>query len=292
MPVCACKCPAVFVEKGAVPTTQGGVKMPTIKANGIIINYEQQGSGEPLILVPYLATDNACYAFQLADYSRHFTCIALDLRGTGKSENPDAPYSTGVLADDVAALMDALAIERAHISGLSLGGAVGMWLAAKHPEKIKSLSLHSAWPKSDPYLKAVVRGWQTTAKGLQNVAEMVIQGIFPWCFTPELYAAKPDYIESLADFVRSRPVQPLEAFLRQSDAVIGHDAAAVLGKIKAPTQITFGQHDMVTSIRFAEAMTTAIPGSELTVFDHCAHAPIYENVEKFNATTLAFLQRQ
>jgi len=266
--------------------------MPTIKANGIAINYEQQGSGEPLILVPYLAADNACYAFQLADYSKYFTCIVLDLRGTGKSENPDTSYSTDVLADDVAALMEALAIERAHISGLSLGGAVGMWLAAKHPEKVRSLSLHSAWPKSDPYLKAVVRGWQATAKGLQDVAEMVIQGIFPWCFTPELYAAKPDYIESLADFVRSRPVQSLEAFLRQSDAVIGHDATAVLGKIKAPTQITFGQYDMVTSIRFAEAMTTAIPGCELTVFDRCAHAPIYENVEKFNATTLAFLQRQ
>jgi pimeloyl-ACP methyl ester carboxylesterase len=132
--------------------------MPTIRANGITINHEQQGSGEPLILVPYLAADNACYAFQLADYSRHFTCLALDLRGTGKSEKPDASYSTEVLADDVAALMDALAIERAHISGLSLGAAVGMWFAAKHPEKVKSLSLHSAWPKSDPYLKVVVRG--------------------------------------------------------------------------------------------------------------------------------------
>jgi len=266
--------------------------MPTIRANGITMNYEQQGSGEPLILVPYLAADNACYAFQLADYSRRFTCIALDLRGTGKSEKPDASYSTEVLADDVAALMDGLAIERAHISGLSLGAAVGMWLAAKHPEKVKSLSLHSAWPKSDTYLKAVVRGWQATAKGLQSVPEMVIQGIFPWCFTPELYATKPDYIESLAEFVRSRPVQPLEAFLRQSDAVLAHDATSVLHKIKAPTQITFGQHDMVTSIRFAEILTAAILGSKLTVFDRCAHAPIYEDVEKFNAVTLAFLKRQ
>ena len=53
---------------------------------------------------------------------------------------------------------------------------------------------------------------------------LAIQGIFPWCFTPELYAAKPGYIESLAAFVRGRPPQPLEAFLQQSSAVIGHDA--------------------------------------------------------------------
>ena len=97
--------------------------------------------------------------------------------------------------------------------------------------------------RADPFLKVVVGGWQTIAKGLGSVPEMIIQGIFPWCFTPELYAAKPDYIDQLAAFVRSRPKQPLDAFLRQSDAVIAHDALAQLGKITAPTQITFGRHD-------------------------------------------------
>jgi hypothetical protein len=73
---------------------------------------------------------------------------------------------------------------------------------------------------------------QTIAKGLGSVTEMIIQGIFPWCFTPELYAAKPDYIESLAAFVRGRPAQPLDAFLQQSNAVIGHDAGSQLGKMR------------------------------------------------------------
>ena len=130
------------------------------------------------------------------------------------------------------------------------------------------------------------------ARGLGSVTEMVIQGIFPWCFTPELYAAKPDYIEALASFVRGRPAQPLAAFLQQSAAVIGHDAAAQLGRIKAPTQITFGRHDVVTSTRFADALKGGIAGSELVVFEGCSHAPIYENVAEFNAKTLAFLRRQ
>ena len=108
------------------------------------------------------------------------------------------------------------------------------------PERVKTLSLHSCWPKSDPFLKVVVGNWQTIAKGLGSVQEMIIQGIFPFCFTPELYAAKPEYIDQLAAFVRSRPKQPVDAFLRQSDAVIAHDALGQLGKIKAPTQITFG----------------------------------------------------
>ena len=59
--------------------------MPKVKVNDITINYETQGSGEPLILIPYLAADNACYAFQVADYAKHFTCISLDPRGAGET---------------------------------------------------------------------------------------------------------------------------------------------------------------------------------------------------------------
>jgi len=265
--------------------------MPRVKANNITINYDQQGTGDPLILIPYLAADHACYAFQAQDYARSFTCISLDLRGTGETDKPGGVYSTELLADDVAAFMQAVGIQKAHISGLSLGAAIGMWLAAKYPDKVKSLSLHSGWTKTDPFLKTVVEGWQVTAKALASVPEMIILGIFPWCFTPDLYAARPDYIQSLAQFVRSRPAQPLAAFLQQSNAVITHDVEAQLGRIAAPTQITFGRHDLVTSTRFADGMKNNIRGSELLIFEGCAHAPIYEKVEEFNQKTLAFLQR-
>jgi len=265
--------------------------MPKVKANQITINYDQQGTGEPLILIPYLAADYACYAFQVADYAKHFTCISVDLRSAGESDKPEGVISTELLADDIAAFIDALGIQKAHVMGLSLGAATGMWLAAKYPNKVKSLSLHSSWPKTDPFLKTIVQGWQVIAKGLGNVPEMVILGIFPWCFTPEMYAAKPEYVQALADFVRGRPVQPLAAFLQESNAVIAHDAEAQLGKIKAPTQITFGRHDLVTSTRFANTLKNGIQNSEVVIFEGCAHAPIYENVAEFNAKTLAFLQK-
>ena len=204
--------------------------MPKVRVNDISMNYEQQGTGEPLILIPYLAADNACYAFQVADYAKHFTCISIDPRGAGETDKPAGSYSTELFADDIAAFMQATGVERAHVSGLSLGAATGLWLAAKYPQRVKSLSLHSGWTKSDPFLKTVVEGWQTIAKGLADVTEMIIQGIFPWCFTPELYAAKPDYIDQLAAFVRGRPKQPLDAFIRQSNAVIAHDASAQLAR--------------------------------------------------------------
>jgi pimeloyl-ACP methyl ester carboxylesterase len=265
--------------------------MPTVSANNVNLYYEKQGSGEPLVLIPYLAADQACYAYQVADYAKHFTCITVDPRGAGQSDKPSSPYTTELFADDVSAFMQAIGVEKAHVSGLSLGAAVAMWLAVKHPARVKTLSLHSAWTRTDPFLETVVKGWQIMATGLQSVPEMVIAGILPWCLRPETYAAKPDLIKGLADFVRSRPVQPLDAFLRESEAVLNHDCAAGVSRIQAPTQITCGRFDMVTSTRFAEPLHAQIKGSQLHIFEDCLHAPIYENIAAFNERTLAFLQK-
>ena len=265
--------------------------MPTVQANGIDMYYEQQGEGPPLVLIPYLAADQACYAFQVGEYAKHFTCFSVDLRGAGLSGKPEGSYTTELLADDVAAFMQAVGLDSAHVAGLSLGAAAGMWLAAKHPARVTTLSLHSAWDRTDPFLRVVVEGWRTMARALDSVTEMVIEGIFPWCFTPELYAARPEYIDSLAEFVRGRPMPPVDAFLRQSEAVLTHDAQQVLGSIQAPTLLTFGRHDLATSTRFADPIRDAIRGCELIVFEDCSHAPIYENVDQFNQQTLAFLQR-
>src|SRR6201993_4689545 len=264
--------------------------MPLVQANNIDIYYEVQGEGEPLVLIPYLAADQACYAFQVADYAKHFTCYTVDLRGAGLSGKPDGVYTTELFAADIAEFMQAVGIPSAHVSGLSLGAAVGTWLAVKYPSLVRSLSLHSAWTATDPYLRVVVEGWRTMAKALDSVTDMVIQGIFPWCFTPELYAARPEYIDSLADFVRSRPMPPVDAFMRQSGAVLSHDANSALGSITAPTLITFGEHDMVTSTRFAGPLSEGIKGAEVVVFGGSAHAPIYEITEEFNQRTLEFLR--
>ena len=265
--------------------------MPKVRVNNLTMNYDQQGTGDPLILIPYLAADHACYTFQVADYAKHFTCISLDPRGAGESDKPGGVYSTELMADDVAGFMEVTGIQRAHVAGLSLGAAIGMWLAAKYPARVASLSLHSAWPRTDAFIRTVVEGWQVMARASESVADLIIRGIFPWCYTPELYATRPDYIQALSDFVRSRPAQPVDAFVRQSNAVIAHDADQQLTRIKAPTQITFGRHDVVTSTRFADRLKSAIPGSELVVFEDCAHAPIYENVAAFNERTLAFLRK-
>ena len=200
--------------------------MPIVSANGIDIYYEVTGEGEPLVLIPYLAADQACYAFQVAEYAKHFTCFTVDLRGAGLTGKPEGTYTTELFADDVAAFMQAAGHRsgpcfravprRGHrdVAGRQVPGPGQVALTAQ------------PWPATDPYLKAAVEGWQVMARGLGSVTDMVIKGIFPWCFTPELYAGKPSTSTALADFVRGRPMPPVDAFLRQSGAVISHDATA------------------------------------------------------------------
>jgi pimeloyl-ACP methyl ester carboxylesterase len=263
--------------------------MPPVEVDGLTINYDVQGDGEPLLLIPYTSADHACYAFQLPAYTEHFRCISVDLPGSGESDKPPGPYSTETYADQLAGFLGAIGVERAHVAGISLGAAVGMHLAARHPERVRSLSLHSAWDRTDDYVRVTVGMWRTLAGVSATVADAVIDGIFPFCFTPEMYVQRPEFVQTLVDFVRGRPAQPLDAFLAQTDAVLAHDAGGVLGQIKAPTQVTFGAHDLVTSTRFAEPITSGIAGSELTVFDHLSHAGLHEDPEAFNGATLAFL---
>jgi pimeloyl-ACP methyl ester carboxylesterase len=265
--------------------------MPTTEALGLTINYQEQGDGEPLLLIPYLAADNACYAFQFPDFAEHFRCISVDLPGSGESDMPPGPYSTEGYADQMAAFLEAIGVERAHVAGVSLGAAVATQLGARHPERVRSLSLHSAWDTTDRYLTAILEMWRSLARGLPTVADAVIQGIFPLCFTPEMYDGRPEFVDGLVEFVRGRPAQPLDAFLAQSAAVIAHDAAPVLGSITAPTLITFGAHDVVTSTRFAEPLRRGIAGSEVVVFDDLSHGGLHEDPATFNRAALDFLLR-
>jgi pimeloyl-ACP methyl ester carboxylesterase len=254
--------------------------MPQVDVDGLTINYDVQGEGEPLLLIPYTSADHACYAFQLPAYTEHFSCIAIDLPGSGESDKPAGPYSTDGYADQVAAFLGAIGIEQAHVAGVSLGATVGLHLAARYPGRVRSLSLHSCWDASDAYLKTVVELWHTLAPALPTVADAVIEAIFPWCFTPEMYVDRPEFVDTLADFVRGRPAQPLDAFLAQTEAAMAHDASAV------------GARDLVCSPRFAEPLTSGIGGSELVVFEHLSHAGLHEDPETFNRVTLDFLLRQ
>jgi len=98
--------------------------MPQVEVDRLTINYEVQGEGEPLLLIRNTSADHACYACQPSAYTEPFSCIASGLPGSGESDKPPGP---------VAAFLGAIGVERAHVAGVSLGAAVGIHLAARHP---------------------------------------------------------------------------------------------------------------------------------------------------------------
>lgn len=265
--------------------------MPEVQINGTTIHFDRQGDGEPLIMIPFLTADHACFAFQLPAYAEDLSCYAVDLRGSGATARGKDECTMKQFVEDVAAFVDSIGAEKVQLTGYSLGGAVAMSFAATYPEKVRSLSLHSTWPRSDAFLQTVVASWQVVAEALDDVCETAITAIFPWCFTPERYGEQPEFIQAIVDFARSRPKQSVADFLEHSTAVIRHDALDALPKVRAPTQISFGSADVVTSTRFAEPFLAAIPHAELEIFEGCSHAPFLEEVESFNSRTLDFLKR-
>ena len=195
----------------------------------------------------YPALVHAAKPSTVADYAKRFTCISLDPRGAGETDKPAGAYSMELLADDVAAFMQTIGVEQAHVSGVSFGAATGLWLAGKYTHRVKSLSLHSCWTnRSVSTFKVVVKGFGGSGK--VDSVEMSIR-TYPYCSRRRL-CDQPEYIDQLAAFVRSRPKQPLDTFVSQSSAVIAHDAHPI-GTHQSPNSDHFRspRHRYLTALR-------------------------------------------
>lgn len=266
--------------------------MPEVTANGIKINYETQGSGEPLVLIPFLSADNGCYAFQLPVYSEHFTCYVIDPRGAGLSDKPEGGYTIELMADDVASFMDETGLDNAHVAGVSMGAGIALQLAVKYPDRIRSLSLHGAWVKTDQHLGSLVNNWKIVANSIGNVVDAMATAVFPLCLSPELYSSNPEYVKTLYDFMKGRPEQPVHGFISQCDAVLSHDCVDDLERITAPTYVTFGERDIITPPKLhGEIIKEKLNNVQMNVYEGCLHSPILERTNDFNKDTVDFLIR-
>ena len=103
--------------------------MPHSTVNGIKIYYEEQGTGEPLILINGLAFPMDLWFAQIRELSKDFRVIALDNRGIGRSDHPDEEYSIAMMASDAVGLLQSLGIAKAHVVGLSMGGFIAQEIA-------------------------------------------------------------------------------------------------------------------------------------------------------------------
>jgi 3-oxoadipate enol-lactonase len=215
--------------------------------------------------------------------------VLLDYRGAGLTDKPKMTYSTKLFADDIADLMDALDIPRAHVVGRSMGGCVGQWLGIRHPTKVRSLILAATWGRADGMLKLCLDNWA------QIVATNGLGGLFPhilpWCWTRTFF--EPEYAKALAKLKKLVYAnrQPRDAFIRQSLAGQRHDAIRHLPRIKAPTLVVVGTVDILTPRAFSDEIVARIPTAKLHLIPGLGHAFYEEKPQVFNRVALDFWAR-
>ncbi|MGH7389573.1 MAG: alpha/beta fold hydrolase [Candidatus Rokuibacteriota bacterium] len=264
--------------------------MPKVRVGDIEMYYVEAGSGEPLVLIMGFGGDHLAWGFQFRALAEQFRVIAFDNRGVGQSDTPDVPYTIAMMADDTAGLMTALAIDRADVVGVSMGGMIAQELALRHPRRVRSLHLGCTLARSDSYMRALIEAWREVRRNLGREASLRAFG--PWLFAPVTYQERPELIEMLYQNALANPYpQSLTGFLRQGDAIAAHDTLERLETVACPTLVSVAEDDILVPPRFSTEIAAAIPGARLEVVPRAGHVYFWERPDAFNALCLDFFSR-
>jgi 3-oxoadipate enol-lactonase len=239
----------------------------------VAVHHELTGPDDapPLVLSTSIGSTLAMWDPQVPALSERFRVVRYDHRGHGASPVPAGPYRLADLGEDVVALLDRLSIERAHFCGLSLGGMVGMWLAANASERIDRLVLccTSAFFPSEPWHE---RAATVRAHGTEAVAAAVVER---W-FTQERRERDPDLVARSQATIGATPA---EGYAGACEAIATMQVADDLERIVAPTLVIAGADDPATPPEQAERIAARIAGARVAVVAGAAHPASVEQPE-------------
>jgi pimeloyl-ACP methyl ester carboxylesterase len=264
--------------------------MPTASVKGVELYYEEHGRGEPLVLIPGFGTGLWIWYRQVPAFAERFRTIVFDPRGVARSPAPDAPFTMSDLAEDLAALLGELKVERAHVLGASFGGFVAQEFALAHPSCVRSLILcctSYGGPGHVPPAPETLAAIAST-KGL-NTQERVRENLL-LAFSPRFVEEEPAEVERVVN-LRAESDVPEHAYLRQLQAAVAFDAAARVGGINVPTLVITGNADAIVPHENSLNLAAAIPGATLRVIRGGSHAFFIEQAEAFNRAVGEFIEQ-
>ena len=274
--------------------------MGTAKVDSIELYYDEKGSGDPLLLIMGLAADSTAWMFQVPDFAKRYRTVTFDNRGVGRSAKPPGPYTIHLMADDAAALLDALDIRRAYVLGVSMGGMIAQELAIRHPERVRGLILACTFPEPDADVERQREfgmqqfGGTVTASGEMQIdltaldPLMFFQHLLPRVFNQSFIDTElPRLMQLFAGALQYG--FSMEAILGQVAAVMGHRATDRLHQIKAPTLVITGDADLLISPGNSDVLARSIPGAKLVKVPGGSHGFNLETPEVFNRHVLDFL---
>ena len=261
--------------------------MPKQRVGDIEIYYEVHGDGpRTLVAIRGLGSNLCAWYEQTPEFARHFRTIVFDNRGAGRTEKPDAPYSIAQMAADAAGLMDALAIRRAALLGISMGGMIAQEFALHYPERLSGLILgctHFGGPGVVPADPAIVGA--VVAGVNANAEQQKLQ--LKATFSDDTIANHRAVIAKHEEMRAMHAIPPF-AFARQVHAIQNFDASARLGSIKVPTLVIGGRDDRLVPFENSRLIASRIPGAQLAELPG-GHLFFVEHPAQFNRAIIDFV---
>jgi 3-oxoadipate enol-lactonase len=253
-----------------------------VAAGGITLSYELDGSGTPLVLTHGLGDSLHFWDGVAPELAAQHALLRWDVRGFGESDKPPGPYGAALFADDLAALLDALAIDRVHLGGISMGGVIAQRFALDHPQRLRSLILCSTSSEIGP---AGTANWRRLADSIEQRGFGAGARDASRSFSPAFAAAHPEVVAAAGQQTASNEPRAYAAAAR---AMSDYHWTAELARVRVPVLILQGLADQLTPPGGSVRMHRALPASRLLMFDHTGHNLPLEQPARFTAAVLGF----
>lgn len=264
------------------------VRTMRVTVDDATIDVLTEGSGDPIVLIHGFPLTREVWDVQAAQLAPHMRVIRPDVRGLGRSSVPEGPYLMETLAGDVAAVLDALAIDRAAIVGHSLGGYIAMAFCRMYTERVTRLALVCSRLAADTPQAAKAREELADRAEREGRIDAITDSYVPRQFSPSLLEKRSPLIDRARTMARENTITGVAALLRGMAQRVG--AYDIAEDLRMPVLIVAGAADQVVGLAEAEEMRRAFPQGELRVLGHSGHLPMLEEPEALGDLLLAFMK--
>jgi len=262
--------------------------MTFINNQGARIYWDEQGEGEPVLLIMGLGYPSIMWYRTRPHLAARYRTIALDNRGVGRSDMPLGPYSIALMASDAAAVLDASGFESAHVYGVSMGGMIAQEFALQYPSRVRSLILGCTASGGPHVVKAEPEVNRLLMSRGNLSPEEAAEAAVPFIYDSATSRERID--EDLA--TRKEWLPKPEAYIAQLQGILSWEAYSRLDQISAPTLVIHGLSDRLVPTANGKLIVDRIPGAKLVLLPHAGHIFTTDQTEVARQTVLEFLAAQ
>ena len=258
-----------------------------IQVENTQLNVEDHGRGATILLIHGFPLNLEMWRPQIESLSHNYRVIAIDLRGHGGSPPTPGPYSMNLLADDCAAVLEALGVEEpVVVCGLSMGGYISFALYRRHPQLFSGLILAATRAGADTD-QARTNREEAIAGTKELGARPVLDTMLKILLAPSAYQTKPELVKHLDEIISYTSEEGIVSALEGMKE--RPDSTGMLGQITVPTLIFHGSYDQIISLTESETINSGIPNSRLEIIPDAGHMVNLEQPGIFNRLTGNFL---